>query len=218
MLIFTKRADACLARAAIGAILFAVLLVAGIYYYCPPQYTRVGYAPKQPVAFSHAQHVGQLGMSCLYCHTSVEESPHANVPPTQTCMNCHQTIKADSPLLAAVRASWSSGQPIAWKRVHKTPDYVSFDHAVHVRRGVGCVSCHGKVDEMPVVVHEKTLSMGWCLDCHRHPENHLRPPGEVTNLTLDWPPPPGRSQREFSLLMKEELKIKAPLECAGCHR
>jgi len=218
MLAFTKKADVWLARLALGSLLLVALLVAGLYYYCPPEYTRVGYAPKQPVPFSHAQHAGQLGISCLYCHVSVEESPHANVPPTQTCMSCHQVIKAQSAQLAAVRESWSNGNPIPWKRVHKTPDYVSFNHAVHVRRGIGCVSCHGKVNEMQVVVHDQPLSMGWCLDCHRHPEEQLRPLNEVTNIGFDWRPPEGQTQREFRLHMKDQLRIKAPLECAGCHQ
>jgi hypothetical protein len=218
MLVFTKRADLWLARFLISLVLSALLLVAGLYYYGPPQYTRVGYAPRQPVPFSHAQHAGQLGMSCLYCHANVDQSPHATVPPTQTCMNCHRVVKADSPQLAVVRASMQTGDPIPWKRVHKVPDFVSFDHAAHVRRGVGCVSCHGKVNEMPVVVHDQPLSMGWCLNCHRNPENQLRPQSEITNLDLDWHPPQGQSQREYGLLLQEQLRIKAPKECAGCHQ
>ena len=167
--------------------------------------------------FSHAQHAGQLGLSCLYCHTGVEESSVAKIPPTQTCMNCHQAIKADSPQARGWSGrAWTSGKPIPWVRVHQTPDYVYFNHAVHVRRGVGCVSCHGKVNEMPVVVHDKPLSMGWCLDCHRDPENHLRPPAEVTNFA--WQPPEGRSQRDFGLFLKDESRIHAPEQCAGCHR
>jgi hypothetical protein len=187
-----------------------------MYYYGPPEYTRVGYAPVQPVAFSHEQHAGQLGMSCLYCHTGVEESPVAKIPSTQTCMNCHQIIKSDSSQLEAVRISWSSGDPVRWERVHQTPDYVFFNHAVHVARGVGCVSCHGKVNEMPVIVHEKPLSMGWCLDCHRHPEEHLRPPAEVTNF--GWQPPQGESPHEYGLFLKKESRIRAPEQCSGCHR
>jgi hypothetical protein len=200
----------------VGAILLAVLGVAGLYYYAPPEYTRVGYAPTQPVPFSHALHAGRLELSCLYCHANVEESPCAKIPPTQACMNCHQAIKPDSPDLAAVRSSWSRGDPIPWVRVHQTPDYVYFNHAVHVRRGVGCVSCHGKVNEMSVVAHDQPLSMGWCLDCHRHPEQHLRPLEEVTNL--DWRPSTGRSQRELGLLLKDRFRIHAPEQCTGCHR
>jgi hypothetical protein len=192
--------------------------MAGLYYYGPPEYTRVGYAPIQPVPFSHAQHVGQLGMSCLFCHGNAEESPHANIPSTQFCMTCHQLIKTDSPKLASVRASWTSigGDPIAWVRVHKTPDYVYFNHAVHVRRGIGCESCHGKVNEMPVVVHDQPLSMGWCLDCHRHPEDHLRPVEDVTKM--GWKAPEGRSQHDFGAFLKDASKVHAPQDCAGCHR
>jgi len=215
-LVFTKQADVWLARIAVGVILLAGLGLAGLYYYGPPEYTRVGYAPVQPVAFSHAQHVGQLGMSCLYCHVNVEESPHANIPPTQTCITCHQHIKADSPKLAAVQASWKSGSPISWVRVHKTPDFVFFNHAVHVRRGIGCESCHGKINEMRVVVHDQPLSMSWCLDCHRHPEDHLRPVQDATKM--GWNPPEGRSQHEFGLYLKNASKIRAPEQCGGCHR
>jgi hypothetical protein len=215
-LIFTQRADTRLRRALVAVVLASILGVAGVYYYGPPEYTRVGYAPVQPVAFSHAQHVGQLGMSCLYCHTLVEESPYANIPTTQTCMTCHEHIKSDSPKLAAVRASWTRGDPIPWVRVHKTPDYVYFNHAVHVRRGIGCESCHGKINEMPVVVHDQPLSMLWCLDCHRHPEDHLRPVADVTQM--GWRPPEGRSPHEFGLDLKNRYQTNAPEQCGGCHR
>lgn len=214
--VFPKRADVWLGRAAVAAVLLGVYAVAGTYYYGPPEYTRVGYAPVQPVAFSHAQHVGQLGMSCLYCHTHVEASPHSNVPTTQTCMNCHQQIKANSPLLAAVRESWASNDPIPWVRVHKVPDYVQFNHATHVKRGVGCVSCHGKVNEMPVVHHDQPQSMGWCLNCHRHPENYLRPNSEILNF--DWAPPAGKTQAEVGRALAEKSGINAVQECSACHR
>lgn len=215
-LIFTARADAWLRRVVVGGFLSIVMVLVGVYYYAPPEYTRVGYAPIQPVPYSHELHAGRLGLSCLYCHTGVEESSVAKVPPTQTCMNCHQAIKPDSPLLEPVRVSWLSGNPVPWVRVHRVPDFVYFNHSVHVRRGVGCVTCHGKINEMPVVVHEKSLSMGWCLDCHRHPEDHLRPPDEATNFT--WQAPHGQSQRDYGLVLKEQSRIRPPENCAGCHR
>jgi hypothetical protein len=215
-LIFTRRADVWLGRVLGGAALSAGLILAGLYYYAPPEYTRVGYAPAQPVPFSHEQHAGRLGISCLYCHTGVEESSAAKIPTTQTCLNCHQAIKPDSPQLAVIRACWSSGAPVPWVRVHQTPDYVYFNHAVHVRRGVGCVSCHGKVNEMPVVVHDKPLSMGWCLDCHRRPEAHLRPPVEAANF--DWKPPEGRSQLDYGTFLRDQSRINPPEDCSGCHR
>jgi hypothetical protein len=214
--LFTPRFDSWFRSGMVGVLLSAVLGLVALYYYAPQQYTRVGYAPVQPVAFSHAQHAGQLGLSCLYCHTGVEESSVAKIPPSQTCMNCHQAIKADSPKLAAVKASFETGKPIPWVRVHKTPDYVFFNHAAHVKRGVGCVSCHGKVDEMPVMVHDQPLSMGWCLDCHRKPEDHLRPAAEVTNLA--WKPAEGRTQHDVGLFLKDQSKVQAPEQCAGCHR
>ena len=214
--VFSRRADLWLGRIVVSVILGGILLVACVYYYGPPEYTRVGYAPSQPVPYSHAQHVGQLGMSCLYCHTNIEQSPHANVPTTQTCMNCHTAIKALSPLLTQVRESYATGNPVSWEGVHKVPDYVQFNHSVHVKRGVSCVSCHGKVNEMVVVRHEKPLSMGWCLDCHRHPEKNLRPNSEVYNL--DWKPPQGETLLEVGSLIKKQYGIKALVECSSCHR
>jgi len=155
-------------------------------YYFTPKYTRVGYMPAQPVAFDHSIHAGQLGMDCRYCHSFVEESPHSNVPTTQTCFNCHSQVQKDNPKLAPVRESMETGKPIEWVQIHQTPDYVYFNHSVHIARGVSCQRCHGQVNEMKVVRHEKPHSMGWCLECHRAPENNLRPMREVLNL--DWTP------------------------------
>jgi hypothetical protein len=215
-LVRTRLFDYWFRRTMVGVFLATILAVAGLYYYGPQEYTRAGYAPPQPVPFSHAQHAGQLGLSCLYCHTGVEESPVASIPSTQTCMNCHHVIKADSPKLTLVRTSVETGKPIPWVRLHKTPDYVYFNHSVHVKRGVGCVSCHGQINQMPVVVHEKPLSMGWCLDCHRHPEHELRPVAEVADP--GWRPTDGRNQRDSGLALKDEYKVDAPEQCAGCHR
>ena len=198
-------------------------LTAGISYYFTNKYTNVGYQPVQPVPFPHDVHVKQVGMDCRYCHSFVEVAAHSNVPTTQVCMNCHQQIQKDSPKLQAVRDSWQTGKPIEWVQVHKTPDYVYFNHSAHVNRGVSCVSCHGKVNEMPVVYHSQPLSMAWCLDCHRHPENALRPVDQVTNL--DWVPPvkPGQTPAEAQVAQGLELKkawnINPPDgNCAGCHR
>jgi hypothetical protein len=198
-------------------------LTAGISYYFTSKYTNVGYQPVQPVPFPHDVHVKQVGMDCRYCHSFVEVAAHSNVPTTQVCMNCHQQIQKDSPKLQAVRDSWQTGKPIEWVQVHKTPDYVYFNHSAHVNRGVSCVSCHGKVNEMPVVYHSQPLSMAWCLDCHRHPENALRPVDQVTNL--DWVPPvkPGQTPAEAQVAQGLELKkawnINPPDgNCAGCHR
>lgn len=155
-----------------------------------PKELRVGYAPDQPIHFDHSLHAGQLGMDCRYCHTFVEESPHSNIPAAQVCWNCHGPGKVASnseklePLRRAMDKDYENydGKPIEWVQIHKVPDYAYFNHSVHVNRGVSCVECHGRVDEMEVVHHAKSLSMGFCLDCHRSPEDHIRPVDEVTNL------------------------------------
>jgi hypothetical protein len=197
-------------------VLTAAAAVAGVTYYFTPKYTRVGYMPNQPIAFSHALHVNQLGMDCRYCHSHVEISGHSNIPTTQTCMNCHSQVKKDSPKLAVLRDSWEKGTPIPWVKIHQAPDYVYFNHAVHVTRGVSCVSCHGNINKMEVVWHDQPMSMGWCLECHRNPEYHLRPRSEVTNL--DWTPPAGTSQQEIGLQIKQASNIQPPQNCSGCHR
>lgn len=193
------------------------IVSAGITYYATPKYTRVGYAPDQPVPFSHALHSGQLGMDCRFCHSNVEKSGHSNVPTAQTCMNCHNQIKTDSPLLAPVRESYASGNPVPWVKIHQAPDYVYFNHAVHVARGVSCVECHGQINEMEVVHHAKPLSMGWCLDCHREPEKVLRDPALVTNL--DWKHPEGeKGQLEQGKKFVHDWNVQPPQSCSGCHR
>ena len=158
-----------------GAIALGMVLVRG------PYVTRQNIPREQPIAFSHLHHVGEIGIDCRYCHTSVEESAFANVPPTQICMNCHRYLWSDSPELAGVRDSWRTGEPIRWERVHDVPDYVYFNHSVHVAKGVGCVECHGKIDEMPLTWRVHSLQMKWCLDCHRDPIPHLRPAEFITS-------------------------------------
>jgi hypothetical protein len=161
-------------------------LTAGTWYYVTPKYTKVGYEPIQPVPFPHDVHVSQLGMDCRYCHSFVEVAAHSNVPNTQTCMACHQQVQKDNPKLEPVRASWKTGQPVQWAWIHRLPDYVFYNHAAHVNRGISCASCHGEINHMPVVYDAKPMSMKWCLECHRNPENFLRPEDQITNL--DWKP------------------------------
>lgn len=190
---------------------------AAVWYYFTPKYTRVGYMPNQPIPFSHKIHAGQLGMDCRYCHSFVEQSGHANVPSSQTCWNCHQGIKTNSPALAPLKESIETGKPIEWVKVHKVPDYAYFNHSVHVSSGVSCVSCHGMVDEMPVVFHDQSQSMSWCLDCHRNPQTALRPLDKITDL--HWTAEKdGKNQAEIGELIKKNWKIEAPENCAGCHR
>lgn len=194
------------------------LLILGIWYYFTPKYTRVGYQPDQPAPFSHTIHVDQLGMDCRYCHSYVEVASHSNVPTTATCIACHGEgkIRFESPKLAAVRESWATGQPINWVRVHKVPDYTYFNHAVHVNRGVSCVSCHGDVGTMPIISQFEPQSMSWCLDCHLQPENFLRTPTEVFNMK--WKPVAGTTQQEVGLAFKEAWDVNPPVTCGGCHR
>jgi hypothetical protein len=192
-------------------------LLGVVYYGGSPKTTDVGYAPKQPIPYSHALHVGQLGMDCKFCHTTVDKAAFAAIPPAETCIGCHgQTIKAKSPKLTPLREAYTSveNKPVEWIKVHDLPDYVYFNHSSHVNRGVGCASCHGRIDNMEVVKQENTLSMGWCLNCHRNPENHLRPQSEVTNL--NWTP--NEDQRKLGLAIKAERGINPPTHCSTCHR
>src|SRR5881394_3502573 len=154
-----------------------------------PYVTKQGERLEQPVPFSHQHHVSGLGLDCRYCHTSVENSSFAGIPPTKTCMNCHAQIWTNAPMLAPVRYSFSSGQSLQWTRVHDLPDFVYFNHSIHINKGVGCFSCHGQVDEMPLMYEENTLQMEWCLDCHREPERFLRPRNEVFNMKYHQPTP-----------------------------
>ena len=184
------------------------------WYYGSPQYTDVGYRPNQPIDYSHKVHAGDLGMDCRYCHTTVEISASANIPPTQTCMNCHTLVKPESEKLAPLMASWQTGKPLEWVRVHMLPDYAYFDHSAHISVGVGCVSCHGNVAEMEKVMQVEPLSMGWCLDCHRNPDQHLRPISEITNMKWEAP----QNQLEFAAKVIKEKNVSPPVDCSGCHR
>ncbi len=193
-----------------------LLTVGFIWYYGSPEYTDVGYQPVQPVPFSHKMHVGDLGMDCRYCHNFVDQSHEANVPPTQTCMNCHQLVLPESEQLAPIRQSWQSGKPMEWIRVHKIPDYAYFDHSVHLAAGVGCASCHDRVDQMEVVTLKKSLSMGWCLDCHRDPTPHLRDLTATSVTDMEWQP--GENQLAFAKEIMEKKNINPRTDCSACHR
>ncbi len=198
----------------IGVIFGGLATVGFFWYYGSPKYTDVGYRPEQPVEYSHKLHAGDLGMDCRYCHTSVEFSEEAIIPPTQTCMNCHTLIRTESEKLLPVRESWATGDPIQWVRVHNLPDFAYFRHSAHIKAGVGCESCHGNVAAMEVVEQKEPLSMSWCIDCHRNPEPFIRPPGDITKM--NWTPP--ANQLEFARKVIDEKKIKPPVDCSGCHR
>jgi len=182
-----------------------------------PYATRQGVILKQPVPFSHKHHVAGLGIDCRYCHTSVEQSAVASLPPTETCMNCHKQIWTNADLLAPVRASYATNKPIEWTRVHDLPDYVYFNHSVHVAKGIGCASCHGRVDRMPLMYQEASLQMSWCLDCHRDPGKFVRPREEVFNLAWEPPADPAEAAALRAKLVKD-YKIQSLTSCSTCHR
>lgn len=208
MQIFPRSLNLLPLVAALSVVVGGAAVTFGIWYYLSPKNLQVGHAPEQPIPYSHKLHVGELGLDCRYCHANVERSYEAQVPPTQTCMGCHSVVRKDSERLLRLRDSWSSNEPVEWVRVHKVPDHVYFDHSAHLAVGVGCVSCHGRIDQMDVVRQAKPLSMGWCLECHRNPEPNLRPKDEVTNMT--WARTPGE---ELSL-----AEVNPPQNCSGCHR
>jgi hypothetical protein len=211
--LFPKWTNRLPAAAAVGAVVGLGLVILIVTYYFSPRYTDVGYAPEQPIAYSHKLHAGLLGFDCRYCHTTVEHAAFAAIPPTETCINCHAAnrVKGDSARLALLRDSSADGNPVPWVKVHMLPDYVYFDHSVHITAGVGCASCHGRVDQMEVVRQMQPLSMSWCLECHMAPENHLRPTGEVFNMAYEHDP-------EVAKTLVEQKNIKPPIHCSACHR
>jgi hypothetical protein len=200
----------------VAAVILALSLGAGLWatscVQCSSSASAI--AKTQPLSFSHQRHVGELGIDCRYCHDSVETSAFAGMPSTATCMSCHRQISADSPLLEPVRSSFKTATPLQWTRVHDLPDFTYFDHSVHLKRGVGCASCHGRVDQMPLMRRHADLSMGWCLDCHRDPTPHLRPTGEVFNMA--WKPPEDQTLAGKRLADARHIQV---LEgCSYCHR
>jgi hypothetical protein len=178
-----------------------------------PYSTGAQVALNQPIPFSHEHHAGHLGIDCRYCHTSVEESAYAGMPSTKICMNCHSQIWVGSEMLAPVRDSYRSGQSIAWQRVHNLPDFTYFDHSIHIKKGVGCASCHGRVDKMHLMWRENSLLMEWCLDCHRNPAQHVRPKEEVFNMA--WQP---KDQAALGKELVEAHNVRNQTHCSACHR
>ena len=208
------RSSNVVAKASIGAL----LLLVGFLLWLVMAITRsdfvseVGIAHEQPVPFPHQHHVAGLGIDCRYCHTTVEEAAFAGIPPTQTCMNCHSQIWTGADMLAPVRASWSEDRAIRWRRVNNLQDFVQFNHGIHINKGIGCDSCHGRVDLMPLTIKEKPLSMSFCLECHRNPEKYVRPRSEVFNLA--WK---AENQAELGPQLVEEYRIRKVTTCSACH-
>ena len=204
-----------------GVALIGGAVTAGVTYYFTPKYTRVGYEPIQPVPFSHAVHTGQLGMDCRYCHGGVEKSWFSNIPSASTCMICHNQVLKDDPRLALVRESATNNTPIPWVQVHRVPDYVYFSHEVHVRRGISCVECHGRIDQMDEVYHAKPLSMSFCLNCHRDPAAFIRPADKVTDLGWKWNSDPAiaaHMQETNGVELVKEWHVESLQNCSACHR
>jgi hypothetical protein len=179
-----------------------------------PWVTEARVAREQPIQFSHERHVAGNGIDCRYCHTSVEESAFAGIPPTKTCMNCHSQIFANSPFLQPVRTSFTTNRPLRWTRVHDLPDFAYFNHSIHVKKGVGCTTCHGQVDFMPLMWQENSLQMEWCLDCHRNPERYVRPREQV--FSVSYQPP--SNQLELGERLVAEYQIQKLTSCSTCHR
>lgn len=205
-------------RLSIFGALFAVAAVAwGVALINRSSYvTRAGVARDQPVPFSHRHHAGELGIDCRYCHAFVERSAIAGIPPTKTCMNCHSQIWVDSPMLEPVRASFRTDKSIEWIKVHDLPDFVYFNHSIHVRQGIGCVSCHGRVDRMNLMWQESSLQMEWCLNCHRHPEQYVRPRDQVFNM--EWQPPTDQLTLGRQLVTAYKIQVQQLTNCSICHR
>lgn len=215
MQIFPKSLNLLPIVAALGLAVGGGVATFVVVYYFSPRNLQVGYAPEQPVLYSHRLHAGELGMDCRYCHANVETSFEAMIPPTQSCMGCHTLVRPESARLQPVRDSWASGDPVEWVRVHNLPDHAYFDHSVHLAAGVGCVTCHGRIDRMEVVRVEQPLSMAWCLDCHRDPEPGLRPTSRITDM--GWSP--GDATESERLEIRGLLARALPPEnCSGCHR
>lgn len=212
---FSKNANT-LARFSLLVIVIIIVLVAwaGAMIVRSPYETMQEVPREQPVAFSHEHHVGGLGIDCRYCHTTVETSSFANIPPTKVCMNCHSQMWAVSPELEPVRESYRTGRSIAWTRVHDLPEFVYFNHSIHVNKGVGCSSCHGRVDKMPLMWQAKSLTMEWCLDCHRHPERQVRPRDKVFDMAYT----PPRDQIALGKQLMKQYHIQSLTSCSTCHR
>lgn len=197
-----------------GVFIVGMLLIAGFIYVRSPYANGVGNVVEQPIPFSHKHHVLDDGIDCRYCHTTVETSAFAGMPSTETCMNCHSQIWTQAAALQPVRDSLKNGKPIEWNRVYVLPDFVYFDHSIHVNKGIGCSTCHGQVDQMPLTVKAQSLQMTWCVDCHRDPSPYVRPLDQVFNMDYVTPP----NQQELAQQLIKQYGIKTYTDCTACHR
>jgi hypothetical protein len=213
--IFRPSANALSTMSIVAALLsVGVLAFVAAAIYRSDYVTRIGLAQTQPIPFSHRHHVDGIGVDCRYCHTLVETASYPGIPPTETCMSCHSQIWADSPTLEPVRASYRTDESIRWNKVHDLADYVYFNHSIHVTKGIGCSTCHGRIDQMPLVARQKSLRMEWCLGCHREPERYVRPREQIFNM--EWEPPADQESMGEELVSK--YKIQKLTDCYTCHR
>ncbi len=214
--LFPRSANS-LAKWSIAVLIMTVLSIGigWLYFWIRSPYsTKVNMAREQTVPFSHKHHVDGLGIDCRFCHTSAAKSSFAGIPPTETCMKCHSIMWKDSPMLEPVRESFRTGKPLVWNRAHDLPDHVYFNHSIHLAKGIACVSCHGQVDQMPLVWKSKTLRMEWCLGCHRHPEPNVRPREQVFNM--NWKKDPSNKNLQKELVKKYD--VQSVTHCNACHR
>jgi hypothetical protein len=214
--VFPDWTDSAFRIALVVALLCILVAVVGpMVYVRTPAHQNRGFPLDQPVQFDHRHHVGDDGVDCLYCHSTARSGPYAGIPSAEVCMGCHSQVWPKSLQLEPVRRSYFSGAPLAWERVHKVPDYVYFNHAIHVNKGVGCESCHGRVDKMALAYQVEPLSMAWCLNCHRSPDEHLRPADQITSM--DWQPPPGQ-RATLARALAQAYGVRRLTDCTTCHR
>ncbi|NJN18950.1 MAG: cytochrome c3 family protein [Oscillochloris sp.] len=217
MQVFPPGANGLARLMILGIVALIMGLLAAAYIWVRSSYVTGQYVTvPQPVQFSHQHHVSQLGIRCQYCHTSVTTSSSAGIPPIHTCMTCHSQIWTEAPILEPVRASYATGEPLAWNRVHDLPDYVYFNHSIHVQKGVGCSTCHGRVDQMELVYQAESLTMGWCLECHTAPEHYLRPADEIFNM--EYVQPADQTILGQRLIAQYEIDVRRLSNCYVCHR
>lgn len=213
-----RRSSNYLAKASIVGLVFLVAGAStafGLLWWSPYR-SDVNVSVRQVVPFSHEHHVSGLGLDCRYCHTTVEESSFAGIPPTHTCMTCHSQVWTDAPMLEPVRASYRTNTPLVWNRVHDLPDFVYFNHSIHVNKGIGCATCHGRVDQMPLMRKDQTLFMSWCMECHRDPSQFIRPKDKVFDMA--WTPDRPQSEIGPELVKEYDVQVNQLTDCWICHR
>lgn len=212
--VFPKWANRLPAMIAVGGICLVSFIVYLFWYWFSPNHLEIGYQPKQPIPYSHLLHAGKLGIDCRYCHYNVEDASHANIPTSELCLNCHSNIKTDSDYIKQIQHHYDTNTPVEWVKVHMLPDYAYFNHSRHVNSGVSCVQCHGRVDMMEEVRQVKSLSMSWCLECHKNPEKYVWPKEKITELS--WQPE--EDQLVMGKRLVEEYHLNPKVQCSVCHR